>query len=76
LTPEHILAGFASRDFAFNVYAGLFVGWLHRPVPTIARRRLGEGEVYVSTFRLAKNLETNPLAMVLFAELLSLTGGP
>jgi hypothetical protein len=75
LTPEHILAGFAPRDFALNVYAGLFVGWLHKPVPTIAKRRLGEGEVFVSTFRLSKNLESNPLAMLLFAELLALTGG-
>src|SRR5215213_3850037 len=72
LTPEHIIGGFSPRDFAFNVYAGLFVGWLHRPVPTIARRSVGQGEVLISTFRLSKNLETNPLAMYLFAELMTL----
>ena len=72
LTPEHIIGGFSPRDFAFKVYAGLFVGWLHRPVPTIARRSVGQGEVFISTFRLSKNLETNPLAMYLFAELMRL----
>jgi hypothetical protein len=72
LTPEHVIHGFAPRDFALDVYAGLFVGWLHKPIPTIARRRVGRGELLVSTFRLAKNLETNPLAKDLFSELLKL----
>ena len=72
LTPEHVLSGFSARDFAFDVYAGLFVGWLHKPVPTIARRRVGQGEVLVSTFRLSQNLETNPLARYLFAKLMGL----
>ncbi|HSL46794.1 MAG TPA: family 1 glycosylhydrolase [Anaerolineales bacterium] len=76
LTPEYIIGSFSPRDFAFNVYAGLFVGWLHKPVPTIARRRAGQGEVLVSTFRLSKNLDTNPLAMYLFAELMKLVTAP
>lgn len=77
LTPEHVISsGFSARDFAFNVYAGLFVGWLHKPVPTIARRRIGQGEVLISTFRLSRNLNTNPLAMYLFAELMELVNAP
>jgi hypothetical protein len=76
LTPEHVIRNFSSRDFALDVYAGLFVGWLHKPVPTIARRRAGEGEVLVSTFRLSKNLGTNPLAMYLFSELMALIQDP
>jgi hypothetical protein len=76
LTPEHVICNFSARDFAFNVYAGLFVGWLHKPVPTIARRRAGQGEVLVSTFRLSKNLENNPLALYLFAELMTLMKAP
>jgi hypothetical protein len=74
LTPEHVIHGFSPRDFAQNVYAGLFVGWLHKPIPTIARRRVGRGELLISTLRLAKNLEANPLARHLFAELLLLIG--
>ena len=76
LTPELVIRNFSARDFAFNVYAGMFVGWLHKPVPTIARRQVGRGEVLVSTFRLTKNLETNPLAMCLFAELVKLARAP
>jgi hypothetical protein len=72
LTPEHVIHGFAPRDFALDVFAGLFVGWLHKPIPTIARKRVGRGELLVSTFRLGKNLETNPLAEYLFGELLQL----
>jgi hypothetical protein len=72
LTPEHVIQGFAPRDFALDVYAGLFVGWLHKPIPTIARKRVGDGTLLASTLRLSKNLETNPLAMHLFYELLRL----
>jgi hypothetical protein len=72
LTPEHVIHGFAPRDFALEVHAGMFVGWLHKPIPTIARKRLGRGELIISTFRLAKNLETNPLAKHLLCELLKL----
>lgn len=72
LTPEHVIQGFAPRDFASDVYAGLFVGWLHKPVPTIARKRVGQGELLVSTFRLTQNVETNPLAKYLLGKLLQL----
>ncbi|MDQ3005831.1 MAG: glycoside hydrolase family 2 [Chloroflexota bacterium] len=72
LTPEHIIHGFAPRDFALDVYAGLFVGWLHKPIPTIARRHVGRGTLLISTFRLAQNLEANPLARCLLAELMML----
>ncbi|HEU0297745.1 MAG TPA: hypothetical protein VFR47_33695, partial [Anaerolineales bacterium] len=72
LTPEHVIHGFAPRDFASDVYAGLFVGWLHKPIPTIARKRVGRGMLMISTFRLRQNLETNPLAAFLFKELLDL----
>ncbi len=72
LTPEHVIHGFSPRDFALDVYAGLFVGWLHKPIPTIARKRVGRGELLTSTFRLSKNLESNPLAKYLFKELMIL----
>jgi hypothetical protein len=72
LTPEHIIHGFAPRDFALDVLAGLFVGWLHKPIPTIASKRVGHGTLLISTFRLSKNLETNSLAKYLLCELLEL----
>jgi hypothetical protein len=72
LTPEHVIHGFALRDFALDVYAGLFVGWIQKPIPTIARKRVGHGTLLVSTFRLANHLETSPLARYLFKELMLL----
>jgi hypothetical protein len=67
-----VIHGFSPRDFALDVYAGLFVGWLHKPIPTIARKRVGRGELLISTFRLSKNLESNPLARHVFKELVVL----
>src|SRR6185436_2000668 len=72
LTPEHVIQGFAPRDFVSDVFAGLFVGWLHKPVPTMARKRVGRGELLVSTFRLTQNVGTNPLAKYLLGKLLRL----
>ena len=76
LTPEQVLVGFAGRDFAQDVFAGLFVGWLHKPIPVIARRQVGQGELLVSTLHLTQNLSTNPLAAFLFRELLTLISQP
>jgi hypothetical protein len=72
LTPEHVIRGFAPRDFAFHVYAGLFAGWLHKPIPTIARKQMGQGEILISTFRISQQLDTNPMATYLLYELLQL----
>ena len=72
LTPEHVIHGFSPRDFALDVYAGFFVGWLQKPIPTIACKRVGRGTLLISTFRLAQNLETNPLAGYLLSELMKL----
>jgi hypothetical protein len=72
LTPEHVITGFAGREFAQDVFAGLFVGWLHKPVPLIARRRVGRGMLLISTLRLAQNLITQPLAALVFRQLLAL----
>jgi hypothetical protein len=72
LAPEYVIHGFAPRDFAQDVFAGIFVGWLHKPIPTIARRRVGRGMLLITTFRLANYLETNSLAKYLLRELLKI----
>jgi hypothetical protein len=72
LTPDHIIHGFSSRNFHKDVFAGIFVGWLHKPVPTIARLRVGKGELLISTFQIRQNLITNPLARYLLQNLIEL----
>ena len=62
LTPEHVITGIAPRDFADQVHSGMFIGWLHRPVATVAERHIGRGTLLISTFRISPALVDNPLA--------------
>lgn len=71
LTPEHIILGFRPRDFATEVHAGLFVGWLHHPVALIGERRLGDGRVLISTFRLREHLTTHPVAQIMVRDMIA-----
>jgi len=72
LTANHIINGIPAHDFQNNVFAGIFVGWLHKPIPTIARLRVGKGELIISTFQLTENLTKNPLARYLLQNLIEL----
>jgi hypothetical protein len=71
--PRHVLTGVAPWDFAADVHAGLFVGWIHRPVGLIVERRYGKGRYVASTFRLAGKLGADPVATHLFDSLVELT---
>jgi hypothetical protein len=75
LTPVHVLTGFAPHEFALDVYAGLFVGWLHKPAALVAHRRYGRGRLLACTFRLGSQLDTNPLAGRLVTNLLGALAG-
>jgi len=72
LTPNHIIHGISPHDFQNNVFAGIFVGWLHKPIPSIARLRVGKGELLISTFQITQNLAKNPLARYLLQNLIEL----
>lgn len=70
--PEHVITGLSPWDFQGDVDAGLFVGWIHKPVGLIARRRYGRGTVLISTFRLTdEGLRTDPVAGALLLALVS-----
>lgn len=71
LTPEHVILGFRPRDFAATVHAGLFVGWLHHPVALIGERRVGDGLILTSTFRLRHNFTRNPVARIMLDDLVA-----
>lgn len=70
LTPDYIITGLKPREFLANVHAGLFVGWIHRTVATIAERRFANGRLILSTFRLAEQLPNNPVAQIMIADLI------
>jgi hypothetical protein len=71
LTPEHVITGLNPREFANDVHAGLFVGWLHHCVALVAERRLGMGRLLISTFRLQKHLLRHPIATIMLRDMLT-----
>jgi hypothetical protein len=71
LTPEHVITGIPPRDFASNVHAGLFVGWLHHVVALVAERRYGDGRLLISTFRLLEHLDTHPVADIMLQDMVA-----
>jgi hypothetical protein len=70
LTPDAVIVGMRPRDFASDVHAGLFVGWLHHTVALIAERRFEEGLLLTCTFRLRDHLPHNPVATVMVNDML------
>ncbi|MBK8129189.1 MAG: hypothetical protein IPK53_09820 [bacterium] len=59
-------------DFCQEVLAGLFVGWLRRPVGLVQKLPVGNGTLLVSTLRLQENIGVDPMANKLLRELLLL----
>lgn len=71
LTPDQVIVGLSPRDFAAAVHAGLFVGWIHHTVALVAERRFGSGRLLISTFRLREHLQNNPVARIMFNNMLT-----
>ncbi|HEV7857105.1 MAG TPA: glycoside hydrolase family 2 TIM barrel-domain containing protein [Pyrinomonadaceae bacterium] len=69
LTPDHVIVGLNPREFASDVHAGLFVGWIHHTVALIAERRFGNGRLMVSTFQLRQHLLTQPVAAIMLRDM-------
>ncbi|MCZ7572596.1 MAG: hypothetical protein M5U01_28915 [Ardenticatenaceae bacterium] len=76
LTPDQVIVGLSPRDFAADVHAGLFVGWIHHTVALVAERRFGSGRLLASTFRLREHLQTNPVARIMFDDMLKHLASP
>jgi hypothetical protein len=71
LTPEHVITGISPRDFAADVHAGLFIGWLHHIAALVAERRYGNGRLLISTFRLREQLVMNPVAAIMLRDMIA-----
>jgi hypothetical protein len=77
--PELNLNGFGLSDYQSSlggepaVYAGQFLGWIHKPAAWIGRRPWGQGQMVVSTFRLqGEDKAANPAAAALLDSLVAL----
>lgn len=63
IIPTHVITGFKQGDFLQNVYAGLFAGWIHKPVALAGVRYYGDGRIVISTFNLTSEKAINdPMA--------------
>jgi hypothetical protein len=72
--PTAILTGFREWDFQKLVWAGIFVGWIHKPAVIIGERYFGKGKLVFNTFRLTDELlGSDPVATHIFEGLLELT---
>ena len=76
--PKHVLAGsnigLGPWDFESDVYAGLFVGWIHKVAALIIRREYGAGSAVLSTFRISPLfLGGDPVTTLLLDSLIELT---
>jgi hypothetical protein len=68
--PKLIIQGLTPADFERRVPAGLFVGWVHKPVGLIAVRPYGLGRVVINTFRLFRDPPgADPVATTLLSGL-------
>jgi hypothetical protein len=71
ITPDHVICEVKPEEFATNVHAGIFVGWLRQNAALVGERRIGEGRLMISTFQLSANLKTNPLAAIMFHDMVA-----
>jgi glycosyl hydrolase family 2 len=76
LTPEHVIVGLSPRDFAADVHAGLFVGWLHHTAALIAERPIGTGRLLISTFRLRHHRGSHPVAAIMLHDMVAFLARP
>ena len=53
--PIHVISGCNRHDFQSRVHAGLFVGWIHKPVALSVERAYGSGRFLATTFRLFRD---------------------
>ena len=68
-----VLAGLPSWAYRTHSWAGLALGWIHKPVSLLAAMPYGRGHMAVTTFKLnAATLATDAVAQALFAGALGL----
>jgi hypothetical protein len=75
--PHHVMTGFRPWEYAGAVHSGIVVGWVHKPAALIAERRVGNGRLVASTFRLLNDAPLqDPVATYLFDALIRLSLSP
>ncbi len=66
--PNLVLSGIPARAFPHTSWAGLALGWIHKPVSLLHKAPYGNGTIVTTTFQLtAATLQSNVVARALFA---------
>jgi hypothetical protein len=61
--PAHVLSGYDPREHADEVWAGMFVGWVHAPAALLWTFPQGRGQLTVTTLRVGDT--AGPVASLL-----------
>jgi hypothetical protein len=76
IMPDSVIAGLPPEILRSRSWAGLAVGWVHKPVSLLAAIPHGRGKIIITTFKLnADTLASEPMAQALFSGILNLLGG-
>ena len=71
--PDYVISGCNLLDFQARVFAGLVVGWIHKPVALGVERSYGRGRLVASTLRLLRDAPlADPTATLLTDALVEL----
>ncbi|MCC6168039.1 MAG: beta galactosidase jelly roll domain-containing protein [Caldilineaceae bacterium] len=73
IMPDAVLAGLPAWVMRTHCWAGLALGWVHKPVALLAQLAYGRGSVVISTFNLTpETLADNAVAEALLAGMVNL----
>ncbi|MEZ4870599.1 MAG: glycoside hydrolase family 2 TIM barrel-domain containing protein [Caldilineaceae bacterium] len=68
IMPDAVIAGIPAWAYRERSWAGLALGWIHKPVSLLAYAPYGSGELVITTFKLnATTITQNVLAQAIFA---------
>ncbi|RIK33549.1 MAG: glycoside hydrolase family 2 [Chloroflexi bacterium] len=75
IMPDAVLAGIPVWQYRDHSWAGLALGWIHKPVSLLAKLPYGRGSLTITTFTLTADLlARNTIAQALMGGLVSLAG--
>lgn len=73
IMPDAVITGLPAWAYREHSWAGLALGWIHKPVSLLAKVPYGRGSITVTTFNLrAELIASNPVAQALLGGLLAL----
>ena len=71
--PDAIIVGTPAWAYGDRSWAGLALGWIHKPVSLLLKAPYGDGQITVTTFKLsAAAVQENAMAQALMVGVVNL----